>query len=170
MSNEFNIEIKAKCNNLEKIRNILKNENALYKGLDHQIDTYFNAKIGRLKLREGNIESKLIYYNRLEDNKGSKESEIILFKNIDDDLKQILIKSNGIRVIVDKKREIYFINNIKFHLDIVKDLGEFIEIECIKKENLTKADLVKQLNEYKIKFEIKEKDLISESYSDLLFK
>jgi len=39
VSNEFNIEIKAKCDYLNKIRTILKNENALYKGLDHQIDT-----------------------------------------------------------------------------------------------------------------------------------
>ncbi len=170
MSNEFNIEIKAKCSDLSKIRAILKNESALYKGLDHQIDTYFNSKIGRLKLREGNIESKLIFYNRLEDNKGSKESEIILFRNINCDLKEILIKSNGVNVIVDKKREIYFINNIKFHLDIVKDLGTFLEIECIKKNNLTKEDLTKQLEEYKLKFEIKEDDLISESYSDLLLK
>jgi predicted adenylyl cyclase CyaB len=170
MSNEFNIEIKARCNDLDKIRSILKTKNALFKGVDNQVDTYFNSKIGRLKLREGNIESNLIFYDRIEDEKESKESEIILFKNIDDDLKKILIKSNGIKVIVDKKREIHFINNIKFHIDVVKNLGEFIEIECIKKDNLTKEDLVKQLEEYKSKLSIKEVDLISESYSDLLLK
>jgi adenylate cyclase class IV len=65
MSNEFNIEIKARCNDLDKIRSILKTKNALFKGVDNQVDTYFNSKIGRLKLREGNIESNLIYYLKI---------------------------------------------------------------------------------------------------------
>lgn len=55
-----NIEIKAKSNNQDKIRNILKSNNAEFKGIDHQIDTYFKAIIGRLKLREGEIENHLI--------------------------------------------------------------------------------------------------------------
>ena len=32
---------------------------------------------------------------------------------------------------MDKKREIYFIHNVKFHIDNVKNLGTFIEIEAI---------------------------------------
>jgi adenylate cyclase class IV len=32
---------------------------------------------------------------------------------------------------VDKKREIYFINNVKFHIDTVDGAGSFIEIEAI---------------------------------------
>jgi adenylate cyclase class IV len=100
------MEIKAKCSNPESIRNILKEKNAEFKGLDHQIDTYFNCKTGRLKLREGNIENYLIYYDRNEDNKGSKQSKVILIQNPDKDLKIILENANNITVVVDKKREI----------------------------------------------------------------
>jgi len=32
----------------------------------------------------------------------------------------MLVKSNGVLVEVDKKRKIYFIDNVKFHLDDVK--------------------------------------------------
>ena len=55
-----NIEIKAKVKDLEPIRKRLKSLNPRYIGLDHQIDTYYKVKQGRLKLREGNIETNLI--------------------------------------------------------------------------------------------------------------
>ena len=60
----INIEIKARSNNQDRIRDILKSKNADFKGIDHQIDTYFNVPKGRLKLREGNIENNLIFYER----------------------------------------------------------------------------------------------------------
>ena len=76
----INIEIKAKSNNQDKIREILKSKNANFKGIDHQIDTYFKVNNGRLKLREGKIENHLIHYQR-ENKKGPKQSNIILFKS-----------------------------------------------------------------------------------------
>ncbi len=60
----INIEIKAKSNNQDMIRKILQSKNADFKGVDHQIDTYFKVNVGRLKLREGNIENSLIHYQR----------------------------------------------------------------------------------------------------------
>ena len=66
-------------------------------------------------------------------------------------------------------REIYFIENVKFHLDIVKGLGRFTEIEAISEDDsINYARLESQLNYYKTKFEIKKEDLINCSYSDLL--
>ncbi len=46
---------------------------------EHQVDTCFNVKIGRLKLREGNIENALINYTR-ENTADSKKSEVILYQ------------------------------------------------------------------------------------------
>ncbi|MGH7801150.1 MAG: class IV adenylate cyclase [Thermodesulfobacteriota bacterium] len=127
----INIEIKAKCSNHEIIRNKLKQRNAYYKGIDHQVDTYFKVNSGRLKLREGDIEYGLIFYDR-EEKKGPKQSNIIICKPDRNSLiKEILTQALGILVVVDKKREIYFIDNVKFHLDNVKSLGTFVEIEAI---------------------------------------
>ena len=59
-----NFEFKAKIDEIEKYENKLLTLNPDFQGLDHQIDTYFNAQYGRLKLREGNIENSLINYDR----------------------------------------------------------------------------------------------------------
>ena len=116
--NLINIEIKARCSDPDFVRRILKQRNAIFKGVDHQIDTYFNCHHGRLKLREGNIEHHLIHYNR-EDQAGPKKSIVTLYRPAaDSTLKEILIKSLGIFVIVDKKREIYFIDNVKFQVTL----------------------------------------------------
>ena len=72
-------------------------------------------------------------------------------------------------VTVDKKREIYFIDNVKFHIDEVKDLGNFIEIEAISENDSLPIEKIKeQCSLYKNIFNINDKDLISESYSDML--
>ena len=167
----LNIEIKAKSKNQDKIREILKSKNANFKGTDHQIDTYFKVGFGRLKLREGNIENNLIHYNR-ENKEGPKQSDIILFKSASDSkLKELLTKALGILVVVDKKREIYFIDNVKFHVDTVKDLGTFVEIEAIDEdESIGKEKLLEQCQFYLDLFQVPKEDLISVSYSDLLLE
>lgn len=167
----INIEIKAKCSNHERIRELLASRNADFKGIDHQIDTYFKVNHGRLKLREGTIENSLIYYER-ENKEGPKQSDIILYQSAPgSSLKSALIKSNGILIVVDKKREIYFIDNIKFHIDDVQDLGTFVEIEAIDEiGNIGKEKLLEQCTEYLKLFNVAEADLIAVSYSDLLLK
>ncbi|MBK9570243.1 MAG: class IV adenylate cyclase [Chitinophagaceae bacterium] len=85
---------------------------------------------GRLKLREGIIENNLIYYERT-NQAGPKNSHFNLIA-IEDakGLKEALTKSIGIKVVVRKKREIYHIANVKFHIDDVPGLGSFVEIEA----------------------------------------
>lgn len=167
----INIEIKARCLNHDKIRDFLKSHNADFKGVDHQIDTYFKVNNGRLKLREGNIENHLIYYER-ENKEGPKQSDVILFKSTpESSLKPILVSSCGVLIIVDKRREIYFIENVKFHIDTVLNLGTFMEIEAIDEDgSIGKDKLLKQCTEYLNLLNISETDLISISYSDLLLE
>ncbi|MCX7918483.1 MAG: class IV adenylate cyclase [bacterium] len=166
-----NIEIKAKCSNHDKIREILNNHRAILIGIDHQIDTYFKVANGRLKLREGTIENYLIYYKR-EDIAEPKKSDVILYATQPGTaLKEILTKVLGILVVVDKQREIYFIDNVKFHIDTVKDLGTFIEIEAIDTDGKIGIDtLRKQCDHYLTLFDIRKQDLVSTSYSDLLLQ
>jgi adenylate cyclase class IV len=120
-----NFEFKARVDSLEKYENKLLTLNPRFEGVDHQVDTYFNVSKGRLKLREGNIENSLIYYER-ENVADAKRSDIILFQfKPDKALKEILALQLGIKVVVDKMRKIYFINNIKFHFDSVDAIGKF---------------------------------------------
>ena len=165
----LNIEIKARCSNPEDLEQILLEKNAHYIGTDHQIDTYFMVNDGRLKLREGNIENALICYQR--DNKaGPKTSNVTLYKSQpESSLKELLTKSCGILCVVDKTRKIFFIENIKFHIDAVIGLGSFVEIEAIDENNNIGQEKLLQQTEYYIKlFSIQPEELIAVSYSDLL--
>ena len=163
------IEIKAHCQHPEKIKAILTANNAVFKGIDHQVDTYFQVPIGRLKLREGNIENHLIQYNR-PNQAGPKKSSVSLYKTTPDaSLKTVLTNALGIKVVVDKKRAIYFIDNIKFHVDQVQQLGSFVEIEAISEDgSMPESQLLAQCEKYIQLFGIADADLIDISYSDML--
>lgn len=166
-----NIEIKAKSNNQDEIREILISRNADFKGVDHQIDTYFKVNFGRLKLREGNIENRLVWYQR-ENQAGPKQSEFNTFDSAPgSSLKETLTKALGILAIVDKKREIYYIDNIKFHIDSVEGLGTFVEIEANDAGGkIGQEKLLEQCQFFLGLFKIKKEDLIPVSYSDLLLE
>ena len=164
-----NIEIKAYCPDPERVAEILRDHKADYKGKDHQVDTYFQVNDGRLKLREGNIENNLIYYKR-DDQAGPKKSEVVLYPVGEDrSIKKILTKVLGIMVVVDKQRHIYFIDNVKFHIDHVQGLGNFVEIEAIGEKG-EEAALDQQCKHFMEVLHIKNGDLIVDSYSDLLLK
>ena len=165
----LNVEIKAKYSRLDAARQILKDLRAEFKGTDHQIDTYFKVRRGRLKLRQGEIEQHLIYYKR-DDQQNPKSSRVILYKSESNSvLKEVLTRSLGVQVIVDKRREIYFIDNVKFHLDSVKYLGTFMEIEAIDRDGkIGENTLHQQCQHYMKTFNISPSDLIACSYSDML--
>ncbi len=166
-----NIEFKAATNKLAALEKKLLTLNPTFIGEDKQVDTYFNTPTGRLKLREGNIEHSLIYYERT-NIAGSKQSNILLYQhNPDITLKEILVKVNGVKVVVDKKRKIYFIDTVKFHFDQVEGLGTFVEVEAIDSTgNIGVKKLQEQCDFYADFFEINPEDYIAVSYSDLIMQ
>jgi adenylate cyclase, class 2 len=64
----------------------------------------------------------------------------------------------GVLVVVDKIREIYFIDNVKFHIDVVEGIGSFIEIESIENATIGKQKLLDQCAQYLVLFGINESD------------
>lgn len=165
----LNVEIKAKCVDPQRVRRILREQNHRFIGEDHQIDTYFNVPNGRLKLREGSIENALIHYMR-SNQAGPKKSEVLLYKSQPESLlKSLLVQALGILVVVDKRREIYFIDNVKFHIDRVENLGTFLEIEAISNNDAkTEQELYEQCRFYINLLGIQEQDLLTDSYSDMI--
>lgn len=165
----INVEIKARCANPQRIRDLLLARKAEFRGTDRQIDTYFQTTHGRLKLREGRIENALIHYQR-EDRPSPKQSNVTLFPLVPaSPLKDLLTAALGVLVVVAKQREIYFIKNVKFHLDMVDGLGSFVEIEAIDLDGaLGKDTLLEQCQSFLQLFEIPTHDLVALSYSDLL--
>ena len=164
-----NYEFKARVDDLPEYEKRLLTVDPEFRGTDHQTDTYFNVKHGRLKLREGNIENALINYDR-DDIAGSRKSDIILYRHSPDDaLKDILVRHFGIRVIVSKIRRIYFKGNVKFHFDTVEGLGSFIEVEAIdERDEFTAEKLKAQCDHYLRFFGVRKEQLVGRSYSDMI--
>ncbi len=184
-----NVEIKARCADPARARKTLLSLGARFVGPDHQTDTYFQVPRGRLKLREGEIENNLIFYAR-PDQEGPKRSDVILYgTRPGSDLKPLLDAALGMLVVVEKRREIYFVavadievpgdptaasrardrENVKVHLDTVTGLGSFVEIEAIDLDGSLGPDLLDaQCRRLMTILGIEAADLVAASYSDLL--
>jgi adenylate cyclase class 2 len=166
----INVEIKARCGDPERVRDVLRSHQARFAGTDHQVDTYFRVPAGRLKLREGNIENALIYYDR-QNESGPMQSDVLLHAVAPNSgLKEILTKTLGVLVVVDKRREIYYVANVKFHIDTVQGLGSFVEIEAAGDERTDRGKLLEQCRDYVEQFAIEDNDLVAESYSDMVIR
>lgn len=165
----INFEFKARVRDITEAEKKLLQLAPLFMGEDYQKDTYYNARHGRLKLREGIIENALIYYER-ENLGAAKQSNVILYiHKPDEQLKMILDKVHGIKVIVVKKRKIYYNSNVKIHFDEVEQLGSFIEVEAIDKEGVIDIEILKkQCYFFADFFGISSDNYISHSYSDML--
>ena len=166
------VEIKARSTTHETQRQWLLDAGADFRGTDHQVDHYFNVPKGRLKLRHGNIERSLIYYER-PNQAGPKDSRVLLtcFEGEQEEvvsLARTLDAAIGRWSKVDKQREIYFIDNVKFHLDTVVGLGTFVEIEAIGDGEEEHESLLAQCEHYVSALNIIEEDLLTNSYSDML--
>lgn len=165
----LNVEIKARCADHDAVRRVLASMSSRLVGSDHQLDTYFRVPEGRLKLREGSIENSLIHYVR-PDQSGPKTSDVLLYRVAPDpSLRQVLERALGILVVVDKQREIHFVDNVKIHLDTVEGLGTFLEIEAIDADgSRTEAQLQEQCEAFMDAFGVQDADLMEVSYSDML--
>jgi predicted adenylyl cyclase CyaB len=167
-----NIEFKARMRDEKRVRAALKSLRPREAGTDHQIDTYFNTPTGRLKLRQGNIENALIFYQR-KNTAQIRPSRVLLceFSNPAEirTLKTVLAAALGIGAVVDKVREIYFVDNVKIHLDRVRGLGKFLEVEAfIRKGGLRRAR--KRAGQIKELFGVLPEDILSHSYSDMILE
>jgi predicted adenylyl cyclase CyaB len=130
-----NIEIKARCENVQRAEENLNAIGAGPAGTFHQKDTYFRVPEGRLKLRElGPDEGHLIYYKR-QDLAGPKRSDYEVAKTEDPEaLRRILSQILGAWVEVEKTRQVWLWENVRIHLDQVQGLGQFVELEAVTEE------------------------------------
>ena len=163
------VELKAKIDDIDKVREKILKLNAEFIGKFHQIDTYFNVPKGRLKLREveGKPYAQLIYYER-ENIAAPKKSKVFILEiSNPEEFKEKTKKVLGVKSVVDKVREVYVYRETKIHLDSVKGLGFFIEFE---KETLeseieeTRSFLEKLMKKLEIRWE----NLIESSYGELI--
>jgi len=165
-----NIELKVKVDCLDGVREKLVQIQANKEGDMYQLDTYFNSEKGRLKLREIDNENfVLIYYER----PNEVESKVSTYELVEFDkegacgIKSVLQSTNGIKVVVEKKRELWIYKNTRIHLDNVNDLGEYLELETVVKD-ISMAEAEVEHKEIICLLELDQYQKCDVSYSDLL--
>ena len=133
-----------------------------------QLDTYFNVPQGRLKLREINTnEAELIYYERTDRAESRYSNYQVCAISEPMAFKQIATIALGVKGVVEKQRELWIFGDTRIHLDKVKDLGQFVELETVIRHQ-TEGEAQAEHQLVKDALDIKEEDLVSVSYSDLI--
>ena len=166
-----NLEFKARIDGIGWYEQKLQSLSAVSLGTERQTDTYFNVVRGRLKLRESGPKNILISYYR-EDQASARISEVTLFVHAPDTpVKRILSEQLGIKAIVRKERIKYRIGETVFHLDTVEGLGTFLEVEATGSAGPSAmVHMEQEIDRYRRFLEITSRQLVKESYSDLVMQ
>jgi adenylate cyclase class 2 len=165
-----NVELKARdpepARSLRRCREL----GAIDAGTLHQRDTYFTVPHGRLKLREQEPgPSVLLQYVRA-DKAEARTSNYILVEIADSaGLTQALADSLGIACVVEKERRLFlWEETVRVHIDRVKGLGDFIEIEAVAPAGSSLEREREQVERLRLLLEIDRSRLVASSYADLL--
>ena len=164
-----NIELKARLTDWEAAREVAEAVATDRPGTEHQVDTYFHCRQGRLKLREIDGRSaQLVSYARA-DEPGPKPSDYVLVPVPDPEmLKAALTAALGVRCVVEKRREIFLHHNVRIHLDEVKGLGQFLEFEAVIGPEEDEAIGHRRLEDLARRFSVAGADMLSGSYADMI--
>lgn len=130
-----NVEIKARTEpaQLEKIDELLRGR-GLESRLLVQRDTFFRCATGRLKLREEGTAAELIFYSR---GSGAEARESRYWRAAVEDgaaMAALMGAAQGTSGVVEKQRRLFLVGQTRVHLDEVKDLGAFLELEVVLRE------------------------------------
>jgi len=168
-----NVELKARYPDLQAGHDTALRVGAVDTDSLEQVDTYFHAADGRLKLREINsrvegLSAELIWYAR-PDQVAARTSQFhVVPVPRPAAILEALDTGLGIQVVVRKTRHLYLLDNVRIHLDEVDRLGSFLEFEAVLDRGQEEAIGYAQLQELQREFGIAAEAIIGASYSDLL--
>lgn len=164
-----NIEIKAVLRDRAFVEEALRRLRAVGPTRLEQMDVFFNCPHGRLKLRyiEG-AAAELIYYDR-PDRPGPKQSDYVVSRTTEPHtLREALARAYGERGVVAKTRTLYLVGITRVHLDAVRGLGDYLELEVVLDED-TSPDMGQQIADELLRtLGIRPEDLCSTAYLDLI--
>jgi predicted adenylyl cyclase CyaB len=165
-----NIELKAHDPDPDRSLEVSLALGAEDHGWLEQLDTYFVVANGRLKLREQDGASELIYYER-SDEAVQRESNYLLVPTQDPNgLKAALASALGVKVAVRKKRRLLLWRNVRIHLDRVDGLGNFIELEAVAEAGTDLDREYKSITELRDALGITDERILASGYSDELLR
>ena len=156
--------IKAKLEDMQLLERRLREINAVFVGVDHQVDHYFETLSGKLKWREGTIEKLITHYERVVEQ--GVERTIVYRYDLnpsDEEINELRLRRQI--ATIRKLRKIYLVGNVKIHLDQLPDGQQFVEIEAIDRNNAFRnEDLRNQCLATKSRLGIPDEDMIPTGY------
>lgn len=133
-----------------------------------QDDTFFYARRGRLKLRKEAGGSQLIYYERV-NSTGPAESQYFTESFAEPaTIEAMLSVALEVRGTVRKSRRLYRIDQTRVHIDEVLGLGSFVELEVELEAVQETSEGEAVARELMKRLDLREEDMVAESYIDLL--
>ena len=163
-----NLELKIKTGSHSDLISKIEKNGIKLVGLLNQKDIYYKYDKGILKLRIQNGNYQLIKYNRNE-NKGERWSDYSILTINGDNVEDYLNDFFDAEIIVEKERKLYLLKNTRIHLDNVKDLGYFIELETVVGKT-TENDCVTEFEEVIELLKLNKENEIRKSYRDLFIE
>jgi homotetrameric cytidine deaminase len=137
-------------------------------GVLAQTDTYFTARRGRLKLREGSDGTELIAYRRPDETEASESTYVRAPVADPSPLTEALDAAVGTVVVVSKRRRLFLWEGVRIHLDEVEGLGAFVEFEAVIPDGGDLATAHEKVARLKASLGIADEALVSVGYADLL--
>jgi predicted adenylyl cyclase CyaB len=164
-----NIEIKARVSDFARKCALAEKLSGAPPQIIAQRDTFFPCAHGRLKLRQlSENEGQLIAYSR-PDTTASKQSDYLICSTAAPALLlQTLSTALGASTVVAKKRSLYLVGQTRIHIDDVEGLGTFLELEVVLTPGQPAEEGHAIASEIMHALEVREADLISGAYADLL--
>jgi homotetrameric cytidine deaminase len=139
------------------------------RGLIRQRDTYFAVRHGRLKLREEEPGgATLIAYDRPDDASERVSAYRLVAVADPDALRAALTAAEDVRAVVVKRRRLLMWETVRIHLDEVRGLGSFLELEAVAEPD---SDLTReraQVARLRELLDIRDDALREGSYADAL--
>jgi homotetrameric cytidine deaminase len=127
-----NVELKAVDEDPQRTLAACRELGAEDRGVLVQRDTYFRTAAGRLKLREEEPGgATLVQYDRPDDARARLSSYRLVPVEDAAALRQALDAALGTLVVVDKERHLLVWQGVRIHLDSVRGLGTFVELEGV---------------------------------------
>lgn len=164
-----NVEWKARAQDPRRQRELADRLADRPPELLEQLDTFFLAAHGRLKLRQLAADhGELIYYERA-DQAGPKRSAYSLVSTDQPEaLSALLARALGVRGTICKRRWLYRVGQTRIHFDEVEELGTYLEVEVVLESGQAVSEGERIAEEIRRQLGVRDEDLVEAAYIDLL--
>ncbi|MFA3783927.1 CYTH domain-containing protein [Melioribacteraceae bacterium 4301-Me] len=160
----INLELKIPLLSFNEVEKLLSKYRIKKEKIIKQKDIYYKNKKALLKMRIEDGKYYLIKYNR--DEKKTRWSNYQIIELTGERIEKYFSEVLEPIVTVEKVRRLYLYNNTRIHLDDVKKLGKFLELETVVSRNKNFA--LNEFNKIVSMLNLNVSSQIRASYKDLL--